>query len=304
MPKSDRKPQRSEEPLASPSSLPTGRELEIGLADLGLSEREARLYVAMLSKPDSTSTELHRMANISRKKIYDILVRMVERKLCIERQVGRTKRYTPVDPDTLVGSRAQQRVAAQLSQMKKLQHDLSHLYAARHRSAISLEYLETLRTPQQVKERVAYLMDSCHTELLVFSKLPFTVQSDEEADEATLRSLKRIKDVRSIYEFDVTLLPHWKEYKEYITRWHKAGEKSRFVRKLPTKLFVFDSLYVLLLIQDALGPGQAAPVLFSNRELALAFRTLFESVWDTAIPYEEFMARHDEIVKEDLLRHA
>jgi sugar-specific transcriptional regulator TrmB len=257
----------------------------------------------MLSKPDSTSAELYRMANIPRKKIYEILARMIERKLCVERQAGRVKRYAPVDPQMLVGSRTQQ-MAIQLSQIRKLEHGLSRLYAARDRGAISLEYLETLRTPQQVKERVAYLIDKCDSELLAFSRFPLSVQSDEEADEQTIRSLQRIKVVRSVYEFGVTLLPDWKEIKEFITRWHEAGEKSRFIRKLPIKLLVFDGLHVLLLIQDAVGPGQEASVLFSNRELALAFRTLFESVWDEAIPYEQFMARHDEIVKEDLLRHA
>jgi sugar-specific transcriptional regulator TrmB len=295
MRKIDRNPKSSTDPLAGQSLPRSGRELEIGLADLGLSEREARLYAAMLGKPDSTCIELQRIGNVPRTKIYEILARMIERKLCIERQVGRARRYTPVDPKVLVARRKQQ-MATQLSQIEKLESDLSRLYEARDRSPVSLEYLEVLRTRQQIGQRINYLVDKCHSELLAFSKLPFTVQS-EEANQETLRSLKRIKDVRSIYEFGVTLLPDWKEFKECITRWHEAGEKSRFIQKLPTKMLVFDGLHVLLLIQNAIGPGQEASVLFSNRELALAFRTLFEYVWDEAIPYEQFMARRDRIVK-------
>lgn len=296
-------PQRSTEPVAGESSLLSGRELEIRLGDLGLSDREARLYVAMLRKPDSTSAELHRFANISRKKIYDVLARMIERNLCIERQVGRTKRYTPVAPETLIGSLEQQ-MTSQLSQMKKLQHDLSRLYAARDLSTVSLEYLETLRTPEQVKERLGYLGDKCHSELLCFSKLPTTIQSAKEADQYTRHCLQHIKVVRSIYEYGITVLPNWKQIKENITRWHKAGEESRFIRKLPTKMVVFDGLHVLLLIQKEIKSGQEATVLFTNQELASAFRTVFESVWEEAIPFEEFIDRHDEIARENLHRHA
>jgi sugar-specific transcriptional regulator TrmB len=301
MRKTNRNPQRSANRLPSESSPTYSRELEIRLGDLGLSEREARLYAAMLSKPDCTTIELQRMADISRTKIYEILDRMIERKLCVERQVGRAKRYTPVDPKILVGWRTQQ-MAAQLSEIQKLEHDLSGLYEARDRSTGTLEYLETLQTPQQIKERVEYLVNKCHSELLAFIRLPFTIQSDTEADDQTIRSLQRIKVVRSVYEFGVTLLPDWKEVKKSITRWHEAGEDSRFIHKLPTKLVVFDGLHVLLMIQDALGAGQEASILFSNRELAQAFRTLFEYVWDEAIPFEQFMPRHEEIVTEYLLR--
>jgi sugar-specific transcriptional regulator TrmB len=301
MHKMRRNPLRSPDPLTGQSSPRISRELELRLSDLGLSEREARLYVAMLSKPGSTATELQRMAGISRTKIYEILARMIERRLCVERQVGRAKGYMPVDPKILVGWRTQQ-MATQLSEIQTLEHDLSHLYEARDHSTGSLEYLEVLRTPQHVKERVGYLVDKCHTELLAFIRLPFTVQTDKEADDQTIRSLQRIKVVRSVYEFGVTLLPDWNEVRQSITRWHEAGEDSRFVHKLPTKLVVFDGLHVLLLIQDALGPGQEASVLFSNRELAQAFRTLFEYVWDEAIPYEQFMARPQEILTEYLLR--
>jgi sugar-specific transcriptional regulator TrmB len=302
MRKTDRNPQPSTDGSAEPSLPRSDRELEIGLADLGLSEREARLYVAMLSKPDSTSVELHRMANISRPKVYEVLARMTERKLCVERQVGRAKRYTPVDPEILVVRRTQQ-MTAQLSQIQKLKHELSRLYEARDRKTVSLEYLETLRTPQQVRERVRYVTEKSRSELLAFSKPPFIIRT-QESDRDTLRALKRIKVVRSIYESTVTLQPNWKEIKENITRWHEAGEESRFIHKLPVKMLVFDGLHVLLVIQNAIGPGKDAPVLFSNRELGLAFRTLFESVWDEAIPFEQFMAQYKEIVKGRSRRHA
>jgi hypothetical protein len=62
-------------------------------------------------------------------------------------------------------------------------------------------------------------------------------------------------------------------------------------------MLVYDGLHVLLVIQDALGPGQESTVLFSNRGLALAFRTLFQYVWNEAIPIEKFMAHHKEIMK-------
>jgi len=268
------------------------------LMDVGLSEREAKLYHAMLQAPDRTALELQRLAAIPRTKIYETLNRMVERKLCIERQVGSAKRYSPIDPRHLIEIRKEE-LAQQVQEMDRLKNDLSELYDRPRPEPVSLEYLEVLRTRHQVGQRIDYLVESCKSQLLVFTKLPLIVQSNQEANQATMRSLRRIKEVRSVYEFGYGLQPEWQEY---IATWHENGEDSRFIHKLPTKLLIFDCFHTVLLIRDPAQPEFEASILISNREVALAFRMLFEHVWSEAIPYDEFMANHDKIVTEHLVR--
>lgn len=268
------------------------------LMDIGLSEREAKLYHAMLQAPDRTALELQKLASIPRTKIYEILGRMVERKLCIERQVGPGKRYSPVDPRHLIEMRKEE-LTKQVTDMDRLKLHLSEIYDRPRPEPVSLEYLEVLRTRQQVGQRINYLVDSCTSQLLVFTKLPLIVQSDEEANQATMRSLRRIKEVRSVYEFGYGLQPEWRQY---IARWREAGEDSRFIYRLPTKLLIFDCFHTVLLVRDPALPDLEASILISNREIALAFRMLFEHVWNEAISFEEFMQNHDKIVAEYLVR--
>jgi hypothetical protein len=268
------------------------------LMEIGLSEREAKLYRAMLLAPDRTASELQKLAAIPRTKIYETLTRMVERKLCIERQVGSSKRYSPIDPRHLIEIRKEE-LAKQVSEMDRLKNDLSEMYDRPRPEPVSLEYLEVLRTRHQVGQRIDYLVESCTNQLLVFTKLPLIVQTDEEANQATMSSLRRIKEVRSVYEFGYGLQPDWRRY---IAKWREAGEHSRFVHKLPTKLLIFDCFHTVLLVRDTAQPDFEASILISNREIALAFRMLFEHVWSEAIPFEEFMQNHDQIVAEYAVR--
>jgi predicted transcriptional regulator len=268
------------------------------LMDIGLSEREAKLYHAMLLAPDRTALELQKLAAIPRTKIYEILGRMVERKLCIERQVGPAKRYSPIDPRHLIEMRKEE-LTKQVTDMDRLKDALSEIYDRPRTEPVSLEYLEVFRTRHQVGQRINYLVDTCTSQLLVFTKLPLVVQTDEEANQATMRSLRRIKEVRSVYEFGYGLQPDWRRY---IAKWREAGEESRFIHKLPTKLLIFDCFHAVLLVRDPAQPDFEASILISNREVALAFRMLFEHVWSEAIPFEEFMQNHDRIVAEYLVR--
>ena len=260
------------------------------LMDTGLSEREAKLYLALLQHPDSTVNELQRSSSIPRTKVYETLGRMIEHRLCFERQVGSVRRYSPVEPRTVMEFRKEQmasQLAAQATAMESLGAELTELHATRERSPVSLEYVEVMRTRKQIGERLAYLIENCRDELLAFSKFPPPVQTVEAADDWTLRSLRRIKNVLSIYEIGTEWKP---EHTAYVKKWHDAGEQSRFVRSLPTRLLVMDTLYALIFFRDAAEPAFEASVLLTNHELALAIRTLFIHQWDEAITYDDFIA--------------
>lgn len=264
------------------------------LVDSGLSEREAKLYLALIEHPGVTGSELQHLAGIPRTKVYETLHRMVERKLCLARQSGDVKRYSPVEP-WLVMELRKQHMNAQIIEIERLSAELTEIYEKRDKEPVSLEYVEVLNTREQIGQRLNYLVENCHNELLVFSRLPGSIQTTKEADEATLRSLRRIKEVRAIYEYGNGMS---QERRDRIQKWHDAGEKSRFVRHLPTKIIIFDGVRALTPVQDSEDPSAAVSMLLTNRQLAQAFRMLFEHTWKEAIPFEEFMANHDQIVAE------
>ena len=71
------------------------------LIDLGLTEREAKLYLALLGRPEATPAELQRLSGIIRNKTYETLDQMVLRGYCRERVAGRRRFFSPTDPETL-----------------------------------------------------------------------------------------------------------------------------------------------------------------------------------------------------------
>jgi len=71
------------------------------LIDLGLTEREAKLYLALLGRPEATPAELQRLSGIIRNKTYETLDQMVLRGYCRERVAGRRRFFSPTDPEIM-----------------------------------------------------------------------------------------------------------------------------------------------------------------------------------------------------------
>ena len=58
---------------------------------IGLTEREAKVYLTLLTRRMLTALDLQEKANIPRTKIYEVLQKMINRGICIERKFGRNK---------------------------------------------------------------------------------------------------------------------------------------------------------------------------------------------------------------------
>ena len=68
------------------------------LIELGISEKEARIYWALLQKRELTALEIQGIAHVPRTKVYEITHRMILRNMCIEKQIGSKKKYQAVEP--------------------------------------------------------------------------------------------------------------------------------------------------------------------------------------------------------------
>ena len=66
--------------------------------DIGLTEREAKVYITLISGKMFTATDLQQAVNIPRTKIYEVLHKMVNRGICVEKKLGKNKIYEAVEP--------------------------------------------------------------------------------------------------------------------------------------------------------------------------------------------------------------
>ena len=68
------------------------------LTDLGMSEREARVYLALLSKRTGAAADLQKISGVPQSKIYEIIGSLVRRGFCTERKAGRKRTFEVIDP--------------------------------------------------------------------------------------------------------------------------------------------------------------------------------------------------------------
>jgi hypothetical protein len=190
-------------------------------------------------------------------------------------------------------------IARQTAEVRELSLELSQLFKVQERDVRSIDRVEVLHSYSQILPRLRTLNNECRKQLLVFSGLPTGKRTPggEEADDVTMRTLHRVKEVRAIYEYVAGIT---KEQKIYLEKWHKAGENSRFVPKLPARMMVFDGKYAVVVVQNQSKDESATtPVIcliMANRALAQTFQSLFETFWEGAIPFDEFMVNFDDYV--------
>jgi len=268
--------------------------------DFGLTEYEARAYVALLTKPTMSVLEVARVAGIPRTNAYESLRRLAEKGLCTARP-GRTKRYSAAEPGLMrerLLEEVEERFDAEIEdlearregirearrttreRLERLARELAPLYADAPARDAPLDYIEVLRSPLQVHHRFQELFGGASKEVLLFCKPPYLArerlveQYDQQA--ALVRGGLR---VRAIYE----ILKEDEQRRQLIrdirasTAW---GEQARVIPELPLKMAVFDERMVqIALVDPVLGETSVTSLVVDHPDLARTLKIVFETLW-------------------------
>lgn len=260
------------------------------LTELGLSQREARVYLVLLKKSDFTATELAKVSGIPRQKIYGILENLIKRGICVERS-GRVKRYKATAPESATRGlleryrhdfesemRERERLARELSK------DLAEQYARNQGRVDPLEYITMVRDRQQILRHWKLLQGGAQQEICSFNKAPFAAPFAEniEDENAVLKSGVKI---RAIYELEVTQSV---DYVEALKCWIAAGEDARVIQELPMKLAIFDEQITMVPLDDPISLTPSLTTMVINHAgFARAQKAVFESYWERAVPFHK-----------------
>lgn len=240
------------------------------LQDLGLTEKEARIYLASLEIGRATADQLAKQAKIVRPTAYVQIKSLMEKGLMSTYEEGKKTYFAPESPEALrrVLDAEKERVRTQEGELARLLPDLLRQFEGAGerpvvrffsgKEGITAMRQETLALREGEEIRLIYSLD----DLATVYTLP------ELAEYTKQRAGKGIK-VRSIYTKKGGPLP-----KEDIT---PLSER----RYLPPEKMPLRSDF--LIYRDKVGimalSGHIFGVSIESKVMAESFRTLFDLIW-------------------------
>jgi sugar-specific transcriptional regulator TrmB len=257
------------------------------LSDLGLTNYEARVYIALTRRGSSTAAETARVAGIPRQRIYDVLSSLVTRGLAASRP-GQVTKYVAMPPAEAVEhlvSDHRQRLEQLERESQALAESLTPAFDAGQEHTDPLEYIEVLRDRRAINQRFGELQAGIEREILVFTKPPYATPPEENVDGLEVTQSHEVYAVYELSIFDDA------ENVAGVRQFVEAGEQARFVEELPLKLVIIDERIVLFGMED---PVEAAPALtmlvVEHPALAQVLKIAFMQVWQNGMDFDEAAA--------------
>jgi len=260
------------------------------LVRFGISKTQARIYVALLEKRELSAMEIHELTKVPRSKVYEITQNMMLKGMCIEKTMGRNKKYQAVEP-----RRAFNNIIAEQEHMLQEKKDIANsiskmfgpLYSQGMQNVDVFEYVEIIRDLPSIHERYVTLLRNTKYEQLGFVKPPFSYQVKRkllEQENAEVDRLKKGVMIRVLYEYGSRDLG---ELIGHVKKCTDAGERARVVEKLPIKTYIFDGRFVLMALDNLrVTTSPLTMLVVEHRGLAAAVKILFDHLWEGAHDYK------------------
>ena len=273
----------------------------------GLNSYEAKSYLSLLERNRLSAVEVARLSGIPRAKVYETLETLTERGFC-HTIPGKIKKYSAVNPSALKDIFIQMEREKLEAKLEKLRDEIKHkeneltdkiksadilvkrlepLFERSRTENDPLEYIEIIREPKQLQNRICQLIDSAEKEALVFSKPPSLASREKILEQIELEkeSMKKGVISKCIYEIPQTIEQRqW--LREYIEIASKAGEQARVTNQIPIKMMIFDEKVVVFTLEDPIfhKPSTTTQII-EHRSLASSLKILFETLWNQALDY-------------------
>ncbi|HEX7357789.1 MAG TPA: helix-turn-helix domain-containing protein [Ignavibacteriaceae bacterium] len=283
-------------------------ELLTKLQQIGLTKREAEVYIALLQRKEFTAPELTKITTITRTKIYEILQNLVHKGICTESSRNGNKVYRSINPkialknivsnyEQLVEEKKiefEQKQKIDIEQKKRaadlLEKELISFHQNSSDSFEPFDYIEVLTDKRQIGEKWVDIQQQTKKELLVFTKPPYTTPNLEDNIEKEKEIFKEKNIViKGLYEYDGLSAEELKNLVKTVEIYREIGEEARLIEKLPMKLVISDETLVMFALNDriSLKPNITSMVV-DHPSYATALKKVFESYWKDGSSIDEF----------------
>lgn len=253
--------------------------------EIGLTEREAKVYMTLLSGKMFTVLELQEAVNIPRTKIYEVLNKLVSRNICIEKKLGRNKLYEAVEPKVAL-ERVLESYKKDLERKEDLINQVSQVFTPVFQSSKSiinpLEFIDVMKEKGQIHKQYTACVKSTKREMLTFNKGPYACDTSdrlEEQEDEEFKLLKRGGSCKDIYELNELKEVDW--LLNSVKKSLKLGQQARVVDRIPIKMLVFDQEKVMFALEQPISVSNELTMIYiEHKQLAEACSMLFYHLWD------------------------
>lgn len=249
------------------------------LIELGMSEREAKVYQALLNKRHATISELQKSSGIPQCKMYEIMRRLVHQGYCLERKSGRMRTFDVIDPGTALTVHIPQ-IESRLENAKQLIDDLSKTFANSEKVTAPFEYIEVLHGNETIHKRYCKLVHDAQFEILGFGRPPYAWKTSDklvEQEHELKEFLSRGGESRWVFELK---MPDHEPVLNYIYNMTGRDVKFRVAQTLPVKMMIFDKKTLLIAEEEPFTTnGDLTMSIIAQNTMVKAFIALFEYFW-------------------------
>lgn len=263
------------------------------LEPLGLDEVSESVYVAILNSPGVRATDLAECVTFPPAEIERALLRL--RELTLLQMRGTNEGLFAISPERgmeILLAVQQAELASFQQRVEQSRAAAARLIAehARVGSQIDSPEVEYLSGIEAIRVRLQTLSAGVRSEVMNFSPGKQMVADVDAGKEATRKYVDTDVKSRSIYSHGALKHPPTVEYMEWLVG---QGFELRTTPALPSRMVIFDR-EIAVLPANSDDSREGAVVLYGKATVT-AFCSLFDWIWERAIPFDLQVGKRDEM---------
>ena len=251
-----------------------------GLTDLGFSERQSKVYLALCKKSNANLSDLQKITGIRQDKLGEIINNLVREGYCSEKKSEHRKCFNITNPKIAISISVEKKIKSLENSYKALEE----IYNNADDIKEPFEYIEVFHGNKNIHQKFCTLARNAKNEILSFTKPPWADDTSEEINEqADLQKTffengginKTIYEISSKDDDFVIGI---------MERDLKIGEQSKISLVLPIKMFIFDRKELLIADSPSLAPtNELRMALIKQQTIVNAFIALFDFFWQQSM---------------------
>ncbi len=254
------------------------------LQNSGLTEYESRVYCVLLRKNSFTATEISRLAEVPRTKVYYVLEQLIKKGMCV-RIPGKFKIYKAIEPKIAISSFINE-IDSRKEKLLDLQSNLDRIYESRSDQIEDLNYVDVIRDGNLINNKLRQMEKEVVIELIVLKQSTDEIEPDDVLS-SEMTSFNPEISYTYIYEIGDIKQPGVLTTLKYYS---SQGVNVRLVPNMPVGFTIFDNKKILVSLQDNQPAADSIIGIFSeHRNLISAFIDLYRFYYNQSITLADYM---------------